>query len=572
MPPQFGVLIGPAQSGKTEQLLDGYRDALAAGEPGSTLWLAPTHRAAADIRGRIVGVQLAGCFGPGVTTFDHFADSIVAFAELPVRPITAWMKRQIIRDLVSHAASSARLPHFAPIAETEGLIDILDAFITELKRLEIWPEHFADACEARGQTAKDADLLTVYAAYQKALNDHQLYDAEGRFWSARALLREGQIRPHERLRYVVVDGFTDFTRTQHEILALLAQRVDHLHVSLPCDEGPGRAELFAKSLATLAELDRRLPRLARHSLSRPATLPCPALRHIEMEIFKNPREQRTADETAGIVIAGCAGEVGEIEWLARTIKSLLHTGDHWSGAKQVKPSDIVVVFRSLAEIAPTVREVFGRLGLPYAIEARLSLDRCPVLAALVALLRLDRENWPFRQVLAALANNLLAAESDNADVMRGRAAAERMVRMLQIPTGRAELVREIEAWATRPDPPPDEEDDAETLVGASERKARVNKRRQDARLAHGVVSRLAALIEMLPTSVGAPMRGPRAWQIWRSRPLGRAHGQRRRIPPMRWAGRSCWSHWPTNHAWPRRLDVDPRRCARVSNFWIGSCN
>ncbi len=48
------VIAGPAGSGKTQRLLGRYRTLLAENRPGSTLWLAPTWRAAAEVRRRLL--------------------------------------------------------------------------------------------------------------------------------------------------------------------------------------------------------------------------------------------------------------------------------------------------------------------------------------------------------------------------------------------------------------------------------------------------------------------------------------------------------------------------------------
>ena len=125
------------------------------------------------------------------------------------------------------------MTHFAPIAETAGLVDLVCDFFSELKRLEIWPEDFQLACSARrrDRREKDREILDLYQAYQQQLREHCLYDAEGRFWSARDWLKKswsgaartaGGRTPWPQLRLVVADGFTDFTRTQHEILDILA--------------------------------------------------------------------------------------------------------------------------------------------------------------------------------------------------------------------------------------------------------------------------------------------------------------------------------------------------------------
>ena len=175
--------LGPALCGKTEQLLADYRDALSKRPPGASLWLAPTWRAAAEVRLRLFDRKFRGCFAPGVMTFAQFAETVLHGAGVPIRPINGLMKRELVRQIIEEQAARGRLKHFQAIAATGGLVDLVSEFISELKRLEIWPENFHQACSSRGIGDKDVELAEIYEAYQQALREHRLFDAEGRFWS-----------------------------------------------------------------------------------------------------------------------------------------------------------------------------------------------------------------------------------------------------------------------------------------------------------------------------------------------------------------------------------------------------
>ncbi len=186
------ILLGPARCGKTARLLARYRTGLLQQPPAATLWLAPTWRAAAEVRLRLFDGQFFGCFSPGVMTFEKFAETILHAARLPIRPMTRRMKHELIRQIIGEQSAAGRLNHFQSIATTSGLVDLVCEFISELKRLEIWPEEFHRACAARGLGTKDVELSEIYAAYQQSLREHGLFDAEGRFWSARDALQKAE--------------------------------------------------------------------------------------------------------------------------------------------------------------------------------------------------------------------------------------------------------------------------------------------------------------------------------------------------------------------------------------------
>jgi ATP-dependent helicase/DNAse subunit B len=529
MPAQVFVIAGPSLAGKTTQLLARYRQQLSTGLAGSALWLSPNQRAAFDVRGRLLADTLDACFSPGVMTFASFASAVVSAAATPIRPISSVTKRHLIHRLINAARASGRLRYFRPIAETAGLVDLVDGWISEMKRLEIWPAEFRSACQARGMTEKDAELLDLYEAYQQVLTRHNLFDAEGRFWSARALLRGGQRRPFENLELVVADGFTDFTRTQHEILELLAERVDELWISLPLEPPPRRDDLFAKSLATLGQLRRSHPKLDVIDLARPETPAWPALSHLERELFKSPRHVQPAADARGVEILAAPRQYGEIELVGKRIKELLLDGPvdesvvgipasaglanrRPEGGTPTRPEDIAVVFRSLIEVAPLVREVFTELGIPFALESGQPLNDSPALASLVGLLNLHRDDWPFRQVLAVLGNSYFQPAWPEWRSGRALAPAERAIRQLQVPSGRHELLRRLKRRAEQSDNAASQNDCAENTpqvdnaIAADapssdprkdERQAR---QRYEAQAALGILTRLDEALAGLPHS------------------------------------------------------------------------
>ncbi len=503
MATKFTVLAAPPGSGKTDRLLGCYRSVLAANRPGAAIWLAPTWRAAAELRCRLLGGACDGCFSPGVMTFDRFAEAVLQVAPAAVRPISPLMKRQLIRQLIRQQRSQGRLKHFSPIAETSGLVDLVCELIGELKRLEIWPEHFHQACRARGITEKDVELLEIYDQYQRCLRQHQLYDAEGRFWAARDRLHQGQRRPFEAVRLVVADGFTDFTRTQHEILEILAGWVEELLITLPLEAEPRRRELFAKPLKTLAELRRRHPHLVLEELPRPQPPPWPAMAHLEKTLFADPRQARPAQDTAGLEILAAAQQLGEIELIGSRIKRLLTEGDGQLGKRPVRPEEIAVVFRSPQDAGFLVGEVFGALGIPFALELGHPLDRSPAVAALVALLRLDLEEWPFAQLLAVLCSNYFQPDWPEWQEGKTAVAAEQTIRRLQIPRGRERLLEQLRSIASvsgKPRP--------SVAPAGRDRRSRLD---EESPLSLALLRRLAAAFDELPQQAG-----PAGWAVaWR---------------------------------------------------------
>jgi ATP-dependent helicase/nuclease subunit B len=442
------VVAGPVRCGKTRRLLDEYRQVLAAGPWGSALWLSPNQQTAAAVREQILADGLRGCFQPNCLTFGQLAHRLLEQSPRQFRPIGPADQRWLLGELVDEALRRGELGYFAPIAASSGFLDLLSQFIHQLKRLEVWPEELAAACGRRPRP-KDQELCRLYAAYQQRLTDHHLYDAEGQFWSARTLLKdgyaglkEGHAGPLAHVRQVFVDGFVDFTRTEHETLEVLAERVESLSISLPLEIDGPRADLFARSAKTLAALRQRHADLAVERLESSDDAPA-GIRHAQRNVFAGSHKLSASSQGQGIEIIAAADARGEIETIARAIKRLLIHGD--GGA--VRPGEIMVVFRTLNESADLVRQVFARFGIPTMVEARRSLASASVVGAIVAWLRLEVEDWPFRGLLAVLARSDFRPKWPEWRDGQAAAATDRMVRRLQIPSGRAALLGALQALA-----------------------------------------------------------------------------------------------------------------------------
>jgi len=446
--PSVVVHLGPARSGKTEQLVRQYAEALCAQShqvPGlENLWLAPNVRAAAHVRGKILAHGLRACLHPGVTTFRDLATRILADARLKVRPLRPAAERELVRRVVQRALKNDELRYFADAAGRPAFITLLADHFHELQRGDVSASVYASIRPPQANDDEHRELAHLYSQYDDLLAAHALVNEDRSYLIARDLLAADKTSALRQLNLVVIDGFTDFTRTQHQILRLLADRANQLHISLPSDPPdsqpvPPRADLFAKTSTTLHELQHHHPRLELNHVA-PRPLAWPALEHLLTHVFRNPNQlsppaAEAVDSLHHLKIIAGASVHDEIVQIARSIKQRLITAP-------ARPGDIVVVFRSLADVAPRVREVFDQFGIPYALDARLPIAAAPIVKTLLSILKLDDEDWPFRRVKSVITNNMLTAFDGPA-----RQSAEWLARDLQIAAGRAKLVIRVEQLA-----------------------------------------------------------------------------------------------------------------------------
>ena len=438
------ILTGPACSGKTSALRQWYCAALsrmqAAQRPGRTLWLSPTHHVCEQVKQQLWAESGPVILAPQLMTFDGFADRILQFSGTVMRPLPPVMQRVLVRHLIDDQITTGQLKYFGGIAHTSGFLDVVLGLFAELKREETWPEQFQEACARRGASRSDQELGSLYAAYQDQLRVQNRYDTEGRFWSARDRLVQGSWEPFPELELVVVDGFSDFTHTQYEILGLLDQRSARMLVSLPGEEPLLRPDLFAKPQIAM---DRLYQLAACKSQAAPATAtatvqPLPAgIRHMAERLFFNPRESVLSDNGEGLEILAATGMLGEVRAIAERVKRLLIAG--------VAARNIRVAFRPLADYAPLVREVFSNAGIPFQCVASEPLIQQPLIKTLLSVLQLELEDWPFKRLYGLLNSGWFRPNWNEWSAQLTPRTIAKLLRQSKIPNGRTAIVAAFDA-------------------------------------------------------------------------------------------------------------------------------
>lgn len=445
------ILIGTSGAGKTSRLVSDYQEELARAarecRPGSTLWLSPTHRSAHAIRDSLFEIRTtdeektAVCFAPNVMTFDVFAEQILKFSGRRIAALTPIAKRMMLRNIISECLSRGTLSYFSSIAHTAGFLDLVSSFISELKRDEIWPEQFEEACRSRGLSDKDRELTLLYKIYQECLLERERYDAEGRFWSAREALANGHRKPFEQLSLVVVDGFSDFTHTQYEILSHLATFAQRMVISLQAERPLQRADLFAKTeiarervsdaMQSVASKTIHIVELSPRSETKPNGRP--AFRQIVDSLFDNPRNVSPLDDADGIEVVTTTGRLGEVRSLAQRVKRLLLTG--------VPAEEIVVAVRNLDDYADLFEETFQAAAIPFWSEAGEQLERSPLVKALLAVIQLEREGWPFARLAAIVNSNYFRPQWNSVDNDLAARSLLAQLRRLKLPSDREAMIK-----------------------------------------------------------------------------------------------------------------------------------
>jgi ATP-dependent helicase/nuclease subunit B len=271
------------------------------------------------------------------------------------------------------------LVHYAPITDRPGFFDILVGMIGELKAARVWPEKLSDAVAALGNEPRLGELARIYSAYQEHLQERKWADAAGLGWLAVEAL--DQRAPHVARDWslLVIDGFDNFTPVQMDFLAVLADRVGDMVITLTGTVDGGERPLVHRRFErTRALVEQRLGVQAKGLPERMSAL-APALAHLEANLYGSEAQQMEAQGVVELMEA--ADRAAEVRAALRWLKArVVEEGK--------RPGDVALLARSITPYRPFIQQTVEEFAIPVRLVDGLPLRANPAIAALLDLLRL----------------------------------------------------------------------------------------------------------------------------------------------------------------------------------------
>ena len=309
---------------------------------------------------------------------------------------------------------SANLKVYARPSKRPAFLTSLLATLDELKSCRVPPETLVRAGEEAPGPEGDKlrDLGLIFGEYE-ALTAQTALDPRDRLTRAADKLRGS--RWGEGIDFWL-DGFTDFTPQQGELLRLLMAQGHSMTVTLTCDhleEDEGGTGIFSPARRT----GRSLLRLAKEE-----GLPC------EVEHLVNPsagkaepliRLERALFAEEEPAVAPCGGAVelfqasaprSEVEWTAARILQLVRE-------EGCRFREIGVVARGYGAYRDLVESVFGRYGVPVFSSAMTDILEKPVLALVTAALETVAGGYHYDDVFRYLKTGLTGLPQEDVDLL-----------------------------------------------------------------------------------------------------------------------------------------------------------
>ena len=444
------LLTGPAGAGKTQAAMEFYRHHIDAAGRAHCLLLVPNSVTASALRRQMVRDSSTGVvLGPQVITFTSLAARVLGGSGVAACMISPPRRHMLLRQIVQELRQSGQLRALGPVADTPGIVAVLDRSIGELKRAAVEPEDLAQALAGTATPPKQADLLAVYRLYQQHLLEQNLYDIDGQMWAAREVL--ARVAPQSPLpgldgiSAIAAAGFTDFTPTQLGILRLLSAGVQGTLITLPL-ASDARTKMwhwtrrtreaitrtFGGNLHEIAiAQDAQSTQDANHRTQGAPKSPGNALPGLNTNLSALANSVFDFDAApyaapAGLAVIAAAGVEAEISAVARRVKRLLMSG--------AAPGSIAVLARSLDAVGPAIARVFAQHAIPVAAQAKPLTDS-PLVRYLLDAAGIGGD-FPFRQVMRTIRSSYFRPSALGPFTPRTVLVAEMIIREGNVLSGR----------------------------------------------------------------------------------------------------------------------------------------
>ncbi len=406
------LLLGRAGAGKTAAILE----RVAAAEKGRHLIIVP-EQSSHEMERRLCAVAgNRACLHAEVLSFTRLASRVLANAGGLAAPALDPGGRVLLMCAARKAVSTALTVYARPSQKPAFLSGLL-ATLDECKQYCVSPEDLTRAGEELpGQEGeKLRDLGLIFGAYD-ALTARVAADPRDRLTRlAEGLSESGWAQGST----VYVDGFTDFTPQQIQVLRQLWRQAGSLTVSLTCDGGEEQQEagIFAPARRTIAQLTRaaRTDHISVETEVLRGRNHCKAkeLSYIEEHLFsETPHAWK--GETEGVKLFTAVSLRSEAEWTAAEILRLVRE-------EGLRFREIGVVARGFDAYAPLIEEVFGRYGIPVFLDSVTDVLQKPVFAVVMGALDVVAGGYDREDLFRYLKTGLTGISRSDCDLLENYA-------------------------------------------------------------------------------------------------------------------------------------------------------
>jgi ATP-dependent helicase/DNAse subunit B len=381
----LSLITGPANAGKVALLLRRYLEAL----DDEPYLIVPNRSDVERVERELLKLQPA-LFAGSIGTFDDLFKRI-ARGGADTRSVASDAQRTLI---VRRALAGHSLNGLGRSARFGGFADALLSTVAELESSLLDPNDL------------DGELAALYAAYRAELDRLNLWDRD-------LLRRHAAERVSGELdawsaEPVFAYGFEDLTGAEWSLLQALAGRTD-VTVSIPYEPGRPAFASLGRTMEDLASLaDGRIEELP-PGFDEVAG---PALAYLERALFSERAASDAPPIDGALRFFEAAGTRGVLELVGEELLALIRGG--------TRPEEIGIVCPTLDRWQAPLETALATLGVPYALESYVRVDRTAYGQAMLNLLRFVWLDGGRAELYAFLRSPYSGFTRQNVDFLEGR--------------------------------------------------------------------------------------------------------------------------------------------------------
>ena len=434
---QVRFLLGPAGSGRTFRCLTEVRQALRTASDGPPLlFIAPKQTTYQIERQLLADPDLAGYTRLQIRSFERLAQYIFErLRKAPPEMLDEEGRLMVLRGLLARKQNDLKL--FRASARLTGFARQLSLLLRDFQRHQITPQSLNDLAARVPATAglayKLLDLALLQQAFLDWLKTHRLLDPENLLGTATDALLEAQAPtraplPSVRIEHLWVDGFTELSRQEIELLAALMPLCDQATITFCLDRVPTEKGSWLSTWSvvrkTFDDCRRRLEQVPGASVSielierregQTRFRNNPVLQHLE-RFWTAPGPYPIDAPTApALRVVTCVDPEAEVVLAAREILAHVRAGGRYR--------DITVLVRQLEGYHQPLQRVFNRYGIPFFLDRRETVSHHPLAELTRSSLRTVAFQWNHEDWFAALKTGLVCGCEKEIDELENEALA-----------------------------------------------------------------------------------------------------------------------------------------------------
>ena len=397
------LILGRAKSGKTRSIMEEIGRLASSGEKGMVLLVPEQYSHEAEREAlRFCGDSFS--LHAEVLSFTRMAHRALKECGLGQKKFLDKGGRALCMALALDAVGS-RLKVYSAARRQTAIAESLLAAIDELKSCCVSPEALESCAENRSDSFGDKlkDISLIFSAYN-AICAKSALDPSDRL----GLLAENFHKSSFAGKRIFIDGFTDFTRQQLDIISAMLRSGCHITVCLGCEGLSEGHDIFEPSRRAALSLIREAEDAGspHEIISALKRSPATAMEHIEKQLFAFGKSNVDAD---GAVELRCAATVtSECEAAAAHCLRLVQE-------KQCRWRDIAIAVRSFDAYRAALENIFSLYGIPLFSARKSDIFEKPVPALIQSAFAVINGGWSYEDMFTYLKTGLAGLSIEECD-------------------------------------------------------------------------------------------------------------------------------------------------------------